>query len=135
MINQNYIHSALTSDILKAYYKVYNSLGFGFLEKVYENAMMVELLNMGIQATQQQRIKVYYEHEEVGEYFADLFVEGKVIVELKAKKAFHPEDEAQLYNYLKATTAEVGMLLNFGEEPEHKRRVLTNDNKPFLNQK
>lgn len=135
MINQNYLHSALTSDILKAYYKVYNSLGYGFLEKVYENAMMIELRKMGIQATQQQRIKVYYEGEKVGEYFADLLAENKVIVELKAKKAFHPEDEAQLYNYLNATTVEVGMLLNFGEEPEHKRRVLTNDKKSFLNQK
>ena len=135
MINQNYLHSALTGDILKAYYKVYNTLGYGFLEKVYENAMMIELRKMGLQAVQQQRIKVYYESEKVGEYFADILVENKVIVELKAKKTLHPDDEAQLYNYLKATTAEVGMLLNFGEEPEHKRRVLTNDNKPFLNQK
>ncbi|NBC06573.1 MAG: GxxExxY protein [Bacteroidetes bacterium] len=135
MINQNYLHSALTSDILKAYYKVYNTLGYGFLEKVYENAMMIELRKMGIQAVQQQRIKVYYEGEKVGEYFADILVENKVIVELKAKRTLHPDDEAQLYNYLNATTVEVGMLLNFGEEPEHKRRVLTNDNKAFLNQK
>jgi len=135
VINQNYLHSALTSDILKAYYKVYNTLGYGFLEKVYENAMMIELRKMGIQAVQQQRIKVYYEGEKIGESFADILVENKVIAELKAKKTLHPDDEAQLYNYLKATTVEVGMLLNFGEEPEHKRRVLTNNNKPFLNQK
>jgi len=110
-------------------------LGYGFLEKVYENAMMIELRKMGIQAVQQQRIKVYYKSEKIGEYFADILVENKVIAELKSKKTLHPDDEAQLYNYLKATTVEVGMLLNFGEEPEHKRRVLTNNNKPFLNQK
>lgn len=133
MINENYLHSALTSDILKAYYKVYNTFGYGFLEKVYENAMMIQLDNMCIYAVQQKAIEVFYEGQRVGKYYADLLVENKVIIELKACRTLAPEHEAQLYNYLRATEVEVGMLLNFGERPEHKRRILTNDNKPFQN--
>lgn len=131
MSNENFLHSTLTGAILKAFYKVYNTLGYGFLEKVYENAMMIELDNMFFHVVQQQPIKVFYEEQVIGKYFADLLVENKVIVELKACQTLAPEHEAQLLNYLRATEIEVGLLLNFGEEPKHRRLIMTNDKKIF----
>ena len=83
-MNSNYLHSDLTSKIIKAFYTVYNSLGFGFLEKVYENAMMLELKKMSLECEKQVPIAVYYEGEKIGDYFADIVVEGCVIIELKA---------------------------------------------------
>ena len=104
---------------------MYNALGYGFLEKVYENALLLELRRRGLQVEQQTPIKVYYAGQVVGEYFADLLVEGKVIVELKAAEAISPAHEAQLLNYLKATGISVGLLLNFGPRPEFRRKVFT----------
>lgn len=129
MINNNYLHSDLTSKIIKAYYNVYNKLGFGFLEKVYENSMIIELRKIGIDVKNQFPIKVFYDEIVVGEYYADLFIEDKVIVELKAAEKLIEKHEAQLVNYLRATDIEVGLLLNFGKQPEHKKRVLTKDYK------
>jgi len=128
-MNQNFKHSDITEKILKAFYQVYNTLGYGFLEKVYENAMFIELTSMGLQVEKQKHIKVYYKTHEVGEYFADLAVDKSVIVELKAAVCLCEEHEAQLLNYLKATEIEVGMLLNFGKEPQFKRKVFSNENK------
>jgi GxxExxY protein len=119
------LHSDITEKIIKAFYKVNNSLGFGFLEKVYENSMVIELRKMGCKVLQQKNIKVYYEGEEVGDYYADLLVDDLVIVELKAAETLHEEHEAQLINYLKATKIEVGLLLNFGKKAEFKRKVLS----------
>ncbi len=127
MENSNYLHSDITSLIIKAFYNVYNTLGFGFLEKVYENAMMIELRKLELECKKQVPLKVYYEEIKVGDYFADIIVEDIVIVELKAAEGIVPEHEAQLVNYLRATDKEVGLLLNFGEKPEHKRRVLTSE--------
>ncbi len=129
MEDNNYLHSELSGKILKAYYNVYNTLGFGFLEKVYENSMMIELRKVGLQCRQQQHIDVFYYEERVGDYFADIIVEDTIIIELKAAKTLSPEHEAQLVNYLRATDIEVGLLLNFGKKPQHKRRVLTDDYK------
>ncbi len=127
MINtDNYKHSEITEKIIKAFYKVYNSLGYGFLEKVYENALFIELVAMGLLVEKQKQIKVYYDGKDVGEYFADLFVEGCVIVELKAAESLCEEHEFQLINYLKATEIEVGLLLNFGKKPEIRRKVFSN---------
>src|SRR5437870_5637565 len=100
-------HGEITEKILKGFYRVYTVLGHGFLEKVYENALRIELRKMGLQVQQQMPVHVYYEEEDVGVYFADLFVEGCVIVELKAASALCDEDHAQLLNYLKATDIEV----------------------------
>ncbi len=122
-----YLHSELTDKIIKAYYKVYNTLGYGFLEKVYENALFFELRNMGLFVEKQRRIKVYYEEQKVGDYFADLIVEEKVIIELKATEALCEDHEFQLINYLKATEIEVGLLLNFGKSPEFKRKIFSNN--------
>ncbi|VAX23857.1 NADH:ubiquinone oxidoreductase subunit 5 (chain L)/Multisubunit Na+/H+ antiporter, MnhA subunit [hydrothermal vent metagenome] len=121
--NKNYKHSEITDKIIKAYYTVYNKLGYGFLEKVYENSMLIELKAMGLKCSNQFPIKVNYNGKQVGEYFADIIVENCVIVELKASETLAPEHEVQLLNYLKATDYEVGLLLNFGAKPQVKRRV------------
>lgn len=128
-MNSNYQYSDISQSILKSFYRVYNTLGYGFLEKVYENAMSIELRRMGLVCVTQQPIDVYYEEEKVGIYYADLIVNNCIIVELKAADGLIPEHEAQLTNYLKATNIEVGLLLNFGRQPQHKRKVFTNDRK------
>ena len=126
MINQE-----KTSLILKCYYKVYNTLGFGFLEKVYENALFLEMTNMGMNCRKQVPITVFYDGEEVGNYFADIIVDDDIIIELKAAESLCEEHDHQLINYLKATNIEVGLLLNFGLRPEFRRKVFSNDRKNF----
>ncbi len=116
-------YTELTEQIIKAYYKVYTALGYGFLEKVYENSLLLELKNQSLHVLAQSPIKVMYEGQIVGQYTADLLVEDKVIVEIKAVKILVAEHEAQLLNYLKATSVEVGLLLNFGPKPEVKRKI------------
>ena len=122
-------HKDLTAAIISIFYKVYNTLGYGFLEKVYENAMMYEFEKAGIPAESQSPIKVIYEDEIMGEYYADILVDEKVIVDLKAAKSIAPDNKAQLLNYLKATDKEVGLLLNFGPKPEISRKVFDNNKK------
>ena len=129
MKNENYLYSNVSSRIIRAFYNVYNTLGYGFLEKVYENALIIELEKEHIKCQQQQHIDVFYEGQKVGEYFADIIVEDKVIIELKSVENLSPKHEAQLVNYLHATDMEVGLLLNFGKVPQHKRRVLTKEYK------
>lgn len=125
----NLIHKLITDAILKAYYNVYNELGSGFLEKVYQNSMYFELKSLGLKVEAQKQIKVYFKNQLVGDFYSDLLVEDKVIVELKASEFLLDIHTAQIMNYLKATPIEVGMLLNFGEEPEFKRVIYTNDRK------
>ena len=122
-------HKALTEQIIGAFYTVYNTLGYGFLEKVYENALAIELRALGFKVEQQARIAVYYAGQVVGEYYADLLINDLVIIELKATRTIAPEHEAQLLNYLKATPYEVGLLLNFGPEPQIKRKTYDNERK------
>ena len=123
----NYKHSELSEKIIKGFYKVYNTLGYGFLKKVYENALFLELESIGLNIKKQEPIKVYYEEKEVGVYFADLVVENTIIIELKATEFICEEHEFQLINYLKATEIEIGLLLNFGKKPEVKRKVYSNN--------
>lgn len=118
----------ITGKIIKAFYNVYNILGYGFLEKVYENAMILELKKLNLHGRRQVPLKVYYDDTQVGDYFADIIVEECVIVELKAAEALCEEYEAQLLNYLRATDIEYGLLLNFGKIPQIKRKVWTNTN-------
>lgn len=125
----DYLHSEITGEILKAFYDVYNELGYGFLERVYKNAMYKELRQRGFNCSTERSIPVYYKGELVGDYFADIIIENKIIIELKAIKQILPEHEAQLTNYLRATDAEVGLLLNFGPIPQKRRIVFTNDRK------
>ena len=120
------LHEDLTEQIIAAFYKVYNTLGYGFLEKVYENALAVELRRRGFTVQQQENIKVFYESEEVGDYYADLLANNLVIVEIKTAKTIGEDHEAQLINYLRSTRVEVGLLLNFGHEPGIKRKIYHN---------
>ena len=128
-MKQVLLHEEITGKIIKAFFNVYNELGYGFLEKVYEKSLLYELQLMGLAADNQTPIKVEYKNKNVGDYFADIIVEEKVIIELKAIECIIPEHEVQLVNYLKATNIEVGILLNFGPKPQYKRRVLTEEYK------
>lgn len=128
------LHKNITDIILKSFYKVYNNLGYGFLEKVYENALLYELRNHGLDCEKQKPIKVYYEQIQVGEYYADIIVNECIILELKAAESIAEEHEFQLINYLKATEIEIGLLLNFGKNPEFKRKIFTNNKKISKNQ-
>jgi len=122
-------HEDLSNKIIKAFYKVYNTLGYGFLEKVYENALSFELKQQGLFVGKQKKIEVYYLGQLVTEYYADLIVNELVILELKAHECLLEEHENQLINYLKATNVEVGLLLNFGKKPELRRKIFDNDKK------
>ena len=122
-----YILSELTDQIIRCYYDVYNTLGYGFLEKVYENAMLIRFQEVGLAALNQVPLKVYFHNKIVGKYFADIIVENKIILELKAESKLDFKSVSQLVNYLKATEIEVGLVLNFGEKPEIRRKIFTNN--------
>ena len=122
---KNMQHEDITSQIIASAYAVHNTLGPGFLEKVYENALYVELLNRGISAEQQVGIPVFYSQVQVGDYTADMLVEKAVLVELKAVDTVHPKHEAQLVNYLTATGLDIGLLINFGSSVTVKRKYRT----------
>lgn len=123
------LNKETTDKVLRAFYIVFNELGFGFAEKVYENALICEMQKMGLQCDSQLPIKVFYKQMQVGVYYADIVVENKVILEIKACGSLIDEHEAQLLNYLKATEIETGLLLNFGKEPQFRRKVFSNSNK------
>ena len=123
-------HKDITDKILFAFFKVvFPQLGYGFLEKVYENALRIALQDLGLKVQQQAKITVYFQNQVVGDYCADLLVEDAVIVELKATSRITDDHSAQLLNYLRATPYEVGLLLNFGPKPDFVRRVFTNERK------
>lgn len=124
-----YLYSEETSEILRAFYDVYNELGCGFLEKVYKNALYLELRDRGFDCSMERHIPVYYHGALVGDFYADIIIDDRIIIELKAARSIASEHEAQLTNYLRATDAEVGLLLNFGSQPQHRRIVFTNDRK------
>ena len=115
-----------TSAIINAFYDVYNELGYGFIENVYQNALYRELLRRDIPCVAHPKINVYYKNEIVGYYEADIIVYDSVILELKAVSRLSKEHELQLVNYLKATNIEIGLLLNFGPKPEISRKVFSN---------
>ena len=128
----DYLYKKETDGILAAFYEVYNTLGYGFLERVYQNALYLELLSRGFKCKAQRQIKVYFKGKEVGVYYADIVVNDCIILELKANECLCPEHEAQLLNYLKSTDIEIGLLLNFGEHPQVRRKIFTNDRKENL---
>jgi GxxExxY protein len=123
------LHEELTNSIIKTFYEVYNELGYGFLERVYQNSLYLELKNKGFKVEAQKKIEVYYKGIEVGQYYADLIVEDLVILELKAADCIVSAFENQILNYLKGTNCEVGLLLNFGTKPEFKRKIFENSRK------
>lgn len=118
-----FLYKDLSNKILNTFYEVYNQLGGGFLESVYGNAMWMEFAARGIKCETQKQIDVYYKGRRVGYFKADMLIEDKIILELKAIKTLLPKNEAQLINYLRATGIKVGYLLNFGPEPQFKRRI------------
>lgn len=128
-----YKHQNITELIIKAFYNVYNKLGYGFLEKVYENAMVIELKKLDLEVCKQHPILVFYDEIEVGRFCADIPVENSVLVELKAAETICPDHEAQLTNYLRSTEIEVGLLLNFSKTAQIKRKIFDNSFKQTLN--
>ena len=127
------LHRDLTEVILKTFYEVYKELGYGFLERVYQNALYIELKSKGLDVIPQKKIKVYYKGNVVGDYYADLIVENTIILELKAVEYIVEQFENQLLNYLRGTDCEVGLLLNFGKKPEFRRKIFENKRKTNKN--
>ena len=123
------LHHQLTEKIIGVFYTVYNELGHGFLESVYEAAMVIALEEAGLKVQRQVEIPVWFRGRQIGTFFADLLVEAVVIVELKAVRSIDPSHEAQLLHYLRATEIELGLLLNFGVRPEIKRKIYDNPRK------
>lgn len=124
---KNFPHQELTKSIIGIYYNVYNELGYGFLEKVYHKAMLIELRNHGYKIESEKKINVYYKNEIVGEYYPDIIVNDSVIIELKCVEYLGEIYENQILNYLKATECEVGLILNFGKDPQFIRKIFTNE--------
>jgi GxxExxY protein len=124
------IHSELTEEILGVYYDVYNEIGHGFLESVYNNCMYLALTKLGLSVRRDVPVPVYFRGQDVGQFKADLVVGGSVLIELKAVQNLDRTHEAQVMNYLRATELEVGLLLNFGSpKPQFRRIVFQNSNK------
>jgi GxxExxY protein len=130
----NTLQSDLSGQVLKAYYIVYSRLGFGFSENVYENAMIIELVKQGLFCTLQRPLSVFYDEVNIGKCFAEIVVNEQIILEVKCRDTINTEDEEQLLNYLRATEIEIGMLLNFGKEPQYRSRFLMNNLKKMIRQ-
>ena len=124
------LHEELTRDIIASFYEVHHDLGHGFLEALYEHAMILSLVARGLAVERQVPVSVHYRGQVMGEFVADLLVAQVVMVELKACRAVEPVHLAQVINYLRATRIEVGLLLNFGPKPQFRRLIMTNDRKP-----
>ncbi|MGD0568093.1 MAG: GxxExxY protein [Candidatus Sulfotelmatobacter sp.] len=129
MQSENLKHRELTERIIGVFYDVYNELGHGFLECVYEQALGFALAQSGMKVERQIPVSVWFRSHQVGEFRADVLVEGKVLLELKAARAIDDAHERQLLNYLRATDVEVGLLLNFGVKPQFRRLVYENERK------
>jgi GxxExxY protein len=123
------LHSEITEKVLGIFFDVYNELGCGFLECVYQQALRIALLQTGLKVAIEVPVPVYFRGEIVGNFRADLVVNDCVLLELKAISAFDPAHEGQLLHYLRATNLEVGLLLNFGPRAQFKRFILENDRK------
>ena len=127
--NEQFRHVDLTKKIIGCFYDVYNELGFGFIESVYEKSLCIALRAVGLEVHQQIAIPVWFRGTQVGDFDADIMVNRLVLLELKTARAIDPSHLGQLMNYLKATEIEVGLLLNFGPKAELKRLVFGNDRK------
>jgi GxxExxY protein len=129
---ENYKHQELTQVIIQVFYEVYNELGHGFLESVYQEAMLIALRQKGMTVEAQRPMPVWFRGGKIGDFRPDLIVGDAVVVELKAARTLEPVHEAQLLNYLRASELEVGLLLNFGPAPKIKRMVFANEKKKSL---
>lgn len=124
--DEEFLHAALTDRIIGVFYDVYNELGYGFLESVYHNAIVVALKQAGLAVDSRVKVPVWFRGQKVGDFEVDVLVEGKVLLELKAARDLDSSHEAQLLNYLRATPIEIGLLLNFGPKPQVRRRAFEN---------
>jgi GxxExxY protein len=122
-------HAEITEKIIGVYFAVYNELGDGFLESVYQNAMVIALIEAGLKVEREEPVPVFFRGQVVGDYRADLLVDGVVLVELKTVRVLEPSHEAQLFHYLRATNIEVGLLLNFAAKAQFKRIAFENSRK------
>lgn len=129
MNTDNIKYKDITDTVLKSFYEVYNELGDGFLESVYENALDIVLKEQGLSVERQKGLSVFFRGKNIGDFKTDLLINKKILIELKAVRSIDPAHEAQLINYLKASDIEVGLLLNFGRKPEFKRFVFSNNKK------
>ena len=122
-MKKDYKYKEITEKIIGFAYIVHNELGYGFLEKVYKNALIIEIKKAGLIAEAEVPLKIYYHNQIIGEYYSDIIVEKKIIIEVKAVKEIIPIHEVQLLNYLKATGLEIGLLINFGNSVGIKRKI------------
>lgn len=132
VVNEQFRHFELTKSIIGTFYEVYNELGHGFLESVYENSLTIALRQKGLNVFQQIAVPVWFRGSRVGDFVADLLVNQLVILELKSVRSIDSAHIAQLLNYLKATEIEIGLVLNFGPKPEFKRLAFGNDRKALI---
>jgi GxxExxY protein len=123
------LHQDVTERIIKVFYEVYAELGHGFLEKVCQTAMVIALTDAGLSVVERVPFDVWFRGHPIGEFIADIVVNGVVLVEIKSTSALHPWDEAQTLNYLRVSSLEVALLMNFGPKPDYRRRIFTNDRK------
>ena len=123
-----YLYKDLTEKIIKCFYRVHDELGYGFVEAIYEKALIIELENIGLKVESQKDLEVCYKGSLVGKYRADIIVKNKIIIELKAVTQLLKIHEVQLVNYLKVTNIEIGLLVNFGEKLNFKRKLFRNKN-------
>jgi len=126
------LHQEKSEKVIKAFYDVYNALGYGFLERVYEAALIIQLGKVGFNVKKQCPIKVYFDGQIIGDYFCDIIVDDSILIELKSVESLVVAHKKQIINYLKASEMELGLLLNFGEKPQIERFIFTNDRKPLL---
>jgi GxxExxY protein len=122
-------HGELTEKIIGVFYDVYNELGYGFLESVYEESLVIALLETCLKVERQLAIPVWFRGHQVGQFRGDILVEGKVLLELKSTRTLEAAHEAQLLHYLKSTEIEIGLLLNFGSRPQFRRLLFDNNRK------
>lgn len=127
-------HKELSDEIIGAFYEVYQQLGYGFAERVYQNALYFELRDRGLRVDTQQKSDVYFKGKHVGSFYSDMIVNDTIILELKVFSSISEAHERQLLNYLKSSKIEIGYVLNFGKEPEFSRKILSNWKKPHLKQ-
>jgi GxxExxY protein len=127
--SRDFKHAEVTEKIIGVFFQVFNELGFGFLECVYEQAMAIALAEAGLDVKRQISIPVWFRGQQIGDFKADMLIERNVLLELKAVRTIDLAFEKQLLNYLRATDIEVGLLLNFGHKPEFRRLVFENTRK------
>lgn len=129
MEHENYLHSEITGKVLHSFFQVYNNIGHGFEKLIYINSLQIELQKAGLKSEIGKPIEIYYQAIDVGNFTADIIVENSVLLKISNREDLSTTDEQVLYNQLKVSIMEVGLLLNFGLSPQQKRKVFTNDMK------